>query len=97
MVFVGAEELSEELDTFGLEANDEVLGELKRICDAFSCNAESIVTKWVAFSHSSGLSKHFIDFVHLELYFNVCMLYVFRKYTTHHEQAFRFSILSHQF
>ena len=54
MVFVTSDQLVEELDIFGLEASDEILNELRRVCDSFSCNAEVVVTKWVAFSHSSG-------------------------------------------
>ena len=54
MVFVTSDQLVEELDIFGLEASNEILSELRRVCDSFFCNAEAVVTKWVAFSHSSG-------------------------------------------
>ena len=54
MVRVSPDEITEELDIFGLEATNDVLNELIKVCDNNVCSAEEIVTKWVAFSHSSG-------------------------------------------
>ena len=41
MVFVTSDQLVEELDIFGLEASDEILNELRRVCDSFWIQLDS--------------------------------------------------------
>ncbi|XP_067130565.1 DNA polymerase alpha subunit B isoform X2 [Centruroides vittatus] len=53
---VEVEEISivEELDQFGVQANDEVVSRMKELCIVYHQNAEEIVSQWIAFSSTKG-------------------------------------------
>ncbi|XP_023238192.1 DNA polymerase alpha subunit B-like [Centruroides sculpturatus] len=53
---VEVEEISivEELDQFGVQADDEVVSRMKELCIVYRQNAEEIVSQWIAYSSTKG-------------------------------------------